>query len=90
MLPHEKAQARAPLSLSEIPSHPRQTIGSDLFQVQEEHYLLNIDYYSKWVHIVQVNELINCNHPEFRKQLADFGQPQVIRSDNSPQYNNRV
>ena len=84
---HERAQARAPLSPSEIPSYPWQIIGSDLFQVKGEHYLLNIDYYSKWVNIVQLNELSsNAIIQEFRKQFADFGQPQVIRSDNGPQY----
>ena len=87
---HERAQARAPLSPSEIPSHLWQIIGSDLFQVEGEHYLLNIDYYSKWVNIVQLNELSsNAIIQEFRKQFADFGQPQVIRSDNGPQYNSR-
>ena len=87
---HERAQARAPLSPSETPSRSWQIIGSDLFQVKGEHYLLNIDYYSKWVNIVQLNELSsNAIIQEFRKQFADFGQPQVIRSDNGPQYNSR-
>ena len=87
---HDRAQTRAPLTPSEIPEYPWQTIGSDLFQVKGQHYLLNVDYYSKWVNVVQLTELTsNAVIKEFRKQFADYGQVQIIRSDNGPQYSSK-
>ena len=83
-------QSHAPLIPSEIPEYPWQIIGSDLFQLEGSHYLLNVDYFSKWVNVAKLNDLSSkAVVDEFRKQFADFGQPATIRSDNGPQYDSR-
>ena len=84
---HDRAQSNAPLCPSEVPDYPWQIIGSDLFQLNDDHYLINVDYYSKWVNVSKLqrptsNEVIT----EFRKQFSEYGRPMKIRSDNGPQY----
>ena len=87
---HENAQPQAPLIPSEIPEYPWQVLGSDLFQIAGANYLLNVDYYSKWVNVTKLTDLSGKSVvDEFRKQLSEYGQPAVIRSDNGPQYTSR-
>lgn len=87
---HDKAQPHTPLIPSEIPDYPWQIIGSDLFQIKDQHYLLNVDYYSKWVNVSPLDNLSSkAVIQEFKKQFADFGLVSKIRSDNGPQYASR-
>ena len=87
---HDNAQKHAPLMPSEIPEYPWQIIGSDIFQVHDTHYLLNVDYYSKWVNVSRLSDLSSRSViQEFEKQFAEFGDARVIRSDNGAQYNSR-
>ena len=87
---HDTKQSHAPLQCSEIPDFPWQTVGSDIFQIKDSHYLVNIDYYSKWVNVVELRDLSSKSVIyELRKQFADFGTVQTLRSDNGPQYASR-
>ena len=84
---HDKAQNHEPLIPSEVPDYPWQILGSDLFQFKGKQFLLNVDYFSKWVNVVELSDLSSqAIVKEFRKQIADFGCPATIRSDNGPQY----
>ena len=84
---HDTVQSHAPLIPSEIPDYPWQVVGSDIFQVQGTYYLLNVDYYSKWVNVSKLEDLTTKSViSEFSKQFADFGRASTIRSDNGPQY----
>ena len=87
---HENAQKHAPLMPSEIPDYPWQILGTDLFQLKDSYYLLNVDYYSKWVNVSKLQDLSSKSViEEFEKQFADYGDAMVIRSDNGPQYSFR-
>ncbi|XP_062511696.1 uncharacterized protein K02A2.6-like [Corticium candelabrum] len=73
----------------DVPHYPYQKVGTDLFELQGEHYLLTIDYYSKWV---TINHLQSTKAADvitiLDKHFANFGIPETIFSDNGPQYAN--
>ena len=45
---HQSKQNKEPLIQTEVPPRPWHTIGTDLFDLDEEEYLLVADYYSKY------------------------------------------
>jgi len=67
----------------------RQTteIGSDVFEFSGAHYLLSIDYYSKWIEIVKLSSFISNNAIcHLKSQFAKYDIPDELISDNGPQY----
>ncbi|KAI0216033.1 hypothetical protein LSAT2_031897 [Lamellibrachia satsuma] len=54
-----------------VPEYPFQKVGAVLFALDGIIYLLTVDYYSKWLSVVL---------------LADFKTPEVLVSDNGPQF----
>ena len=48
----EVQHRREPLMPTEIPDYPWQTLGSDLFELNSDNYLLMADYYSRYMEIV--------------------------------------
>ena len=74
--------------IQELPDRPwAAKIGSDLFEFNGAHYLLSVDYYSKWIEIAK---LINLNSNDvichLKSQSAKYGIPDELISDNGPQY----
>ena len=83
----ERVQRREPLLCSELPVLPWQKIGTDLLDWQGTKYLLLIDYYSWYIEIAKLSRetsLAVINH--LKSIFARHGIPQVVYSDNSPQY----
>ena len=71
----------------ELPSYPFQRVGADLFEFQSVHYLLVVDYYSKWPGAVPLRSLnTKAVTSEMERIFADFGVPEELRSDNGPQF----
>lgn len=69
-----------------IPSRPWSKVAIDLFKYKVW-YLIITDYYSRFFEIVELNSLneqtvIN----ELKKIFARFGIPDIVRSDNGPQF----
>jgi len=47
------------------------------------HYLLSVDYYSKWIEIAKLNDLSSKNVIcHLKKQFAKYGIPYELLSDN--------
>ena len=84
----QRTQTAEPLLPTEIPSGPWKILGTDLFQIGDRHFLLIADYYSKFPIVAEVSststslEISN----QFRHYIGLFGIPDVVRSDNGPQY----
>ena len=55
---HQKAQTKKPMISSKIPDRPWAKIGVDLFEYSNAHYLLSVDYYSKWIEIAKLDNQI--------------------------------
>ena len=71
----------------EIPDYPFQKVGADLFELQKRNYLLVVDYYSKWPCVVPLKSLTSsATVEELDRIFADFGLPEVVISDNGPQF----
>ncbi|CAB4040118.1 sec1 family domain-containing 2, partial [Paramuricea clavata] len=57
----EKAQAREPMITSKIPDRPWAKICADLFEHNKTHYLLSVDYHSKWIEIAKLDNQSSQN-----------------------------
>ena len=53
----QRAQPREPMVIQELPDRPWAKIGNDLFEFNGAHYLLSVDYYSKWIEIAKLSNL---------------------------------
>ena len=72
---------------TEIPEYPFQKVTSDLFEFRGDHYLLVVYYYSKWPCVTRINSLTtSAVVKELERIFTDFGCPEVLISDNGPQY----
>jgi hypothetical protein len=83
----QRSNTREPLQPHEVPERPWQKVATDLFQWQNKHYLLTVDYYSRYF---EVDELTTTTSlAVIRKMSAHFarhGIPEVVISDNGTQY----
>ena len=76
-----------PLKPSLWPEIPWHTLGTDLFEFEGNTYLLVVDYHSRYPEVIKLR---SSQSKEVIKQLIKMfgrhGIPEVIRSDNGPQY----
>ncbi len=71
----------------ELPNHPFEKVGTDLFEYNGAHYLILEDYYSKWPCVAPLKSLVASSViNEMERFFADFGVPSVLVSDNGPQF----
>ena len=83
-------QRKEPLMPTPLPDFPWQMVASDLFEIKGIHYLLVVDYFSRYPEVVQLKSttsqsVINA----LRSIFARHGIPERLRSDNGPQYASR-
>ena len=83
----QPSQQKEPLQPHDIPTSPWTKLATDLFSLHGEEYLVITDYYSKYP---IVNRLNNTKSETVAKAVSAtfslFGPPQIILSDNGPQY----
>lgn len=71
----------------DIPGKPWIKLGSDMFQYNGEHYLIVVDYCSKFFEIAKLNEIGSSEVIMHMKSIfARHGIPREIITDNGPQY----
>ena len=71
----------------DLPDHPFEKVGTDLFEYSGIHYFLAVDYYSKWPCVAPLKSLTTSSVlAEMDRIFADFGTPSLMVSDNGPQY----
>ena len=79
--------APKPLLPSDAPNLPWEVLGSDLFEWNGAHYLLVVDYLSRFPEIAQLPETSSSTVISRLKSIfARHGIPKILRSDNGPQY----
>ena len=70
-----------------LPVYPWQVIGSDLFTLNGNTYLLVVDYYSRFPEVSDLSSNVSGSVIAVLKTLfARYGIPEVFRSDKGPQY----
>ena len=80
---------KEPLVLREIPDRPWKNIAIDLFHFSGKEYLLIVDIYSKFPEIICLNKNTTADNVinKTKEVLARHGKPDIIYSDNGPQFN---
>ena len=84
---HQPSQSKEKLLSHEIPSRPWQKIATDIFTWNNKQFLVTVDYYSRYF---EIDELSSTTSNAIIKRLchhfARHGIPQILISDNAPQY----
>ena len=87
---YQTDQQKEPMISHEIPSRPWEKVGCDLFDFEDKHYLVCVDYYSDYF---EVDRLFDKKGKEviskLKVQLARHGIPDQVMSDNGPPFNSR-
>ena len=80
----QRAQPREPLMPHETPSRAWQIVGTDLFVINRETYLLVPDYYSKFpfVYVIPSPVTSTAVITKMKSLFAEQGVPQRVISDN--------
>ena len=79
-----KTNNKEPMIASELPFSK---LAADLFQYKGEHYLLTVDYFSKWPEIDKLDELSSSNVIcYFKKHISRFGYIDKLITNNGPQF----
>ena len=76
-----------PMIASSLPNYPWQIIGTDLFQHKGTTYLVVVDYFSRYPEIAKLTDTTSKGViAALRPMFARHGIPEVLRSNNGPQY----
>lgn len=84
---NQRRNIREPMFKKNIPEYPFQIVSSDIFQFKGHDFLLIADKYSGFFDFKQLksttaNEIIK----QFKKWFSIHGIPEILESDNGPQY----
>ena len=84
----ERTNFRETLQPTEFPARPWSTVGADLFQTENnKHYLVIVDYFSRFFEVAKLTYTTSEAVVEhFKSIFARHGIPDVVRSDNGPQF----
>ena len=83
----QRAQPREPMIIQDLPDRMWSKVGTDLFEYNGVHYLLCVDYYSKWIEVAKLDNLTSGNIIcHLKSQFARYGIPDELIGDNGPQY----
>lgn len=72
---------------TEFPSRLWSTVGADLFQTENKHYLVIVDYFSRYFQAAKLTSTTSEAVIEhFKSIFARHRTPDKVRSDNRPQF----
>ena len=78
---------KEPLITLILPGYPWQRIATDLFELDGAMYLVVVDYFSRFPEVIKLRSTTSHSIIDSLKTLfAHYGRPEVVRSDNGPQY----
>ena len=78
---------KEPLIPSVLPERPWQKLGSDLFELQGKHYLVLVDYFSRYAEVIKLQSTTSSSVISAMKSVfSRYGIPELLISDNGPQY----
>ena len=81
---------KEPLIPTQLPNRPWQRVGSDLFTLGRDNYLLVIDYFSRYPEVIKLTSTTSSNIISALKSIfSRHGIPETLVSDNGPQYSSR-
>ena len=78
---------KEPLVSTILPKFPWQVVGTDLFELNKNNYLLVVDYFLCYPEVVKLISTTSASIISVLKNIfARHGIPEIVRSDNGPQY----
>ena len=81
---------KQPLLDTSLPDYSWQVVGTDLFELNSKHYLLIVDYFSRYPEIIQMSSTTSLSTIAALKSVfSRHGIPEEVRSDNGPQYSSQ-
>ena len=86
-LAHRPAQQKEPLMPHQFPARPWAKIGADLCEHRGRTLLVVVDYFSDFIEVAKLSRLnTSAVTRELSELFARYGAPDVIVSDNGPQF----
>lgn len=83
----ERNNHAEPLMPSQFPSRPWEKVGIDLFKIHNHWFVTLVDYYSRYIEMMELTTLKTTAVIEFMKSIfARHGIPEKVHSDNGPQF----
>ena len=84
---YNSAQTHEPLQPLDIPERPWQTVSCDIFHWKDMDYLITVDHLSNFFEVDKLQNLSSSQViRKLRVHFARYGQPDVLISDNGPQF----
>ena len=83
---YQKEQPKEPLICYKIPSHPWETVGSNMFHFEIKDYLCTVDYYSNYFEVDSRKDKAEITQV-VKRQFERHGIPNRLVSDNGPPFN---
>ncbi|KAI0242749.1 hypothetical protein LSAT2_011307, partial [Lamellibrachia satsuma] len=84
---HRSSQRKEPVKPTTMPLRPWQKISADLFQIKQQHYLVVMDYHSRYlenVHLLNISSAAVIG--KLKNMFARRGVPEEIVPDNGTQF----
>ena len=81
---------KEPLMISQLPEYPWQVVGTDLFEINGTHFVLTVDYFSRYPEVIQLTSTTSAAVIRALKSVfARHRIPETVQSDNGPQYSSQ-
>ena len=88
---YQKQQQKEPMIPSDIPIYPFQIVASDLFNWNNQDFVIVVDYYSKYWEIERLYDTKSITIvKKMKKMFSRLGIPETLRSENGLQYTVQV
>ena len=86
-LEFQNKQRPEPTIPHEIPDSPWDKIGTDIFHLYGKHYIIVVDYMSKYFDISLMNDCQSSTViAHTKKMFSKYGIPKIVFSDNGPEF----
>ena len=78
---------KEPLITSPLPTRPWQKLAADLFELNKSHYLIIVDYFSRYPEVIKLTSTTSVSIINVLKSIfARHGIPSTLITDNGPQF----
>ncbi|XP_033124857.1 uncharacterized protein K02A2.6-like [Anneissia japonica] len=84
---HQPMQPKEPMTYPDNSNQPWQKVGIDLFTIENNNYIVGVDYYSQFIEVCQLRSSSSTAVINILKSwFAVHGTPMFLVSDNGPQF----